>query len=398
MAEHTTLAIPEMPVRPRTAWRAMAGGVLAACAMLVGGCSGLVGDASDPGSPYDKTKYKSSKSVAPLEVPPDLVGTRMREALEIPGVAATYSQYAGGEEGTGSQSPSSVLPKVEGARIERSGALRWLVVQVEPEDLWPGLRDFWTAQGFVLETENPEVGVMETDWAEKQTTLPAGAIKRFLNLLSDRLYGVAFRDQYRTRIERGAEPGSTDVYITHRGAEQTVVGKKGPEEIGERVWRPLPGDPGLEAEMLTRLMLFLGLDKERADALIAGSAAPGTDARIVREDGGASALVLDEGFGPAWRRVGVALDRAGFNVEDRDRSRGLYFVRYLERDGGSKGGFLSSLIFWGDDSDEGEDAYLIRVTNEGPATTRIVVLDGEGERDASEGANRIIEVLHGQLG
>ena len=62
---------------------------------------------------------------------------------------------------------------------------------------------------------------------------------------------------------------------------------------------------------------------------MAASAPPDPRVRLVREDGGTqAALALDVGFSQAWRRTGLAIDRAGFTVEDRDRSRGLFFVRY----------------------------------------------------------------------
>ena len=395
-----TFSAPWRAARP-----AMIGSVLAAGIVLAGGCSDTLERVADTERPHSKATYKSSKSVPPLEVPPDLTGSSLQDSLQVPGVAATYSQYSGGDAGTGDRSAPSVLPSVGEARIERFGNERWLVVSMEPEDVWPKLRDFWIAEGFSLESENPETGFMETDWAEKHVALRAGMVKRLLGTISNAFYGAKFRDQYRTRIERGSDPGTTEIYITHRGAEQTAIetGTR-PNEVVEFMWRPLPRDSGIEAEMLARLMIHLGVDAENPDTLVAGDAAPASGApsvAIIREDGGATALTLDTGFAPAWRRVGLALDRAGFDVEDRDRSRGLFYVRYVARDEGAESGkgWLSRLRFWGDDdAEEGDDAYLVRLTEDGTATTRIVVLDRDGERDVGEAASRILAVLHEQLG
>lgn len=388
------------PALRRRARRTTIGCVVVAGAVLAGGCSGTLEDVW----PEEKPSYKSSRSAPPLEVPPDLTSSAVRDTLPIPGVDATYSQYAS-EEGTGTRTASAVLPEVDDARIERSGDQRWLVVALKPEEVWPRLRDFWTEQGFVLETEEPGIGLMETDWAARHTPLPAGAIKRALLRVSEALYGVTFRDRYRTRIERGGGSDTTEIYISHRGAEQTVVGDEGAnaqrEGLGERVWLPRPSDPGLEAEMLSRLMLFLGVDQERADTVVAASAAAAPGSRLLREGGGAKALVLDEGFSAAWRRAGLALDRAGFDVEDRDRSRGLFFVRYdgVGDDAQSEDtGWLSRLKFWGSDKEEEDGGiYLLRVMGESADTTRVVVLDREGVRDESPTASRILTVLHEQL-
>lgn len=389
-------------VRGRMAYRTAVGVVVMAGALLVGGCSGTTeGIGSDP-----ETSYKSSRSAPPLEIPPDLSSAAVRDTLPIPGVDATYSQYASDAPRPGTESAQAVLPEVAGARIERSGDERWLAITMKPEEVWPRLRDFWAKQGLVLETEDPDIGLMETEWAARHTPLPAGAIKRLLLQATDRLYGVTLRDRYRTRIERGTDPDTTDIYISHRGAEQTVVGDETldaqREGLGERIWLPRPRDPGLEALMLSRLMIFLGVDEERAESIVAASDPPALRARLVREDGGESALVLDEGFSQAWRRAGLALDRAGFAVEDRDRSRGLFFVRYAGLGDDEKSddeSWLSGLKFWKSDDgvEDGGGAYLVRVLGDTADTTRIVVLREDGATDGSPAASRILTVLHEQL-
>jgi len=393
------------PVRRGRACHTTIGGVLLAGSVLAGGCAGTLEDVWPERNPT----YKSSRSAPPLEIPPDLTGTSMRDALQIPGVDATYSQYASGEASSATQGAPAVLPEIENARIERDANQRWLVVAMKPEDAWPRIRDFWTAQGLVLETEEPDIGLMETEWAARREALPAGVLKRAVQRISDAFYGLQYRDRYRTRIERGTEPDTTDVYIAHRGAEQTFVGAETHaaqvEGLGETMWQPRPNDPGLEAEMLSRLMIFLGLDEERAAAIAiaaAGAAPEPSRARLVRDDDGTAALVLPQGFSQAWRRTGLALDRAGLAVEDRDRSRGLFFVRYDVDGAGADDedkGWLSRLVFWGDDDEagQGESGYVVNVVGDTPESARIVVLDMDGAPVESPAASRILALLHEQL-
>ena len=372
----------------------MTGGLLVAGALLVAGCSGTLDDVA----PDRQPTYKSSRSAPPLEVPPDLTRTAVGDSLRVPDVDATYSQYASDADSTRVRAATGILPEIENARVERSGDDRWLVVSMQPEQAWPRIRDFWNEQGFVVETEKPAVGIMETNWAAKRISLPAGFFKRLINQLDDGLYGVEYRDQFRTRIERG-------IYISHRGAEQTVVGDETPyaqrEGLGERVWRPRPRDPGLEAEMLSRLMIHLGADHERASGLAAAETAPEPRARLVGEGDDATAVALGEDFSRAWRRTGLALDRAGFTVEDRDRSRGLFFVRYRDPEAGAESrntSWLGRMKFWetDDEAEQGDDSYLIRLIG-GEAATRIVVLDREGNPERSSAASRILTVLREQL-
>ena len=390
------------PARRRRACRATIGGVVVAGTVVAGGCSGTLEDVWPDRSPA----YKSSRSAPPLEVPPDLTSSSIRDSLQIPGVDATYSQYASGEGSTGTRAAPAVLPEIENARIERDGDQRRLVVAMKPDETWPRLRDFWTAQGFALETEAPDIGVMQTEWAARQEPLPAGFLKRAVLRISDAFYGLAFRDQYRTRIERGSEPDTTDIYIAHQGAEQVVVGAETMdaqrEGLGTNVWQPRPNDPGLEAEMLSRLMIFLGVDEQRADAIVAASSPPDPRARLVRDDDGTTALLLGQGFSAAWRRTGLALDRAGFAVEDRDRSRGLFYVRYAGSGTGAQDedkGWLARLKFWGndDESEQDEHDYVVNVVGDTPNSARVVVLDVDGARAESPAASRIITLLHEQL-
>ena len=384
---------------------ALFGGVLAACVALASGCSGTLDDELGRVGTDRQPSYKSSRSAPPLEIPPDLSSSAIRDTLAIPGIDTTYSQHAGGGGGAGARAAAAVLPEVENASIERSGDQRWLVISMAPEEVWPRLRDFWIDQGFAVEAAKPDVGVMETDWAAVESPLPAGPLKRLTNLINKGLHGVAIRDRYRTRIERGAEAGTTEIYISHRGAEQTYIGDDAPlgqqDDVGKMVWQPRPSDPGLEAEMLSRLMIFLGVDEQRATAAAAEGAAAESRARLVGEDGATPSIALDEGFSRAWRRTGAALDRAGFTVDDRDRSRGLYFVQYASRGDGArneKSGWLSRLKFWEDaEADEGAGAYLVRVVGETEATSRIVVLDEEGNPQGTPTARRILGVLHEQL-
>lgn len=389
------------PARQRRARRTTIGGLLVAGAALAAGCTGTLEDVM----PDRQPSYKSSRSVPPLEVPPDLTSSTVRDTLPIPGVGATYSQYASEAGGAGTQVAAAVLPEVDDARIERRGDDRWLVVAMAPEEVWPRLRDFWNEQGFVLESAEPGIGLMETEWAARHTPLPGGLVRQALQRVTDAFYGVTFRDRYRTRIERGTEPDTTDIHISHRGAEQTVLGDERTrvqqDTVTEWVWQPLPSDPGLEAEMLSRLMLFLGVDEERADAMVAAGAPAAPLARLVREEGGAMALDLDGGFSPAWRRVGLALDRTGFIVEDRDRSRGLFFVRGNGAEDAAQDedeGWFSWLKFWGNaEAEEDSGTYLVRVTGDTPDTTRVVVLNKDGARDVTPVASRILTVLHEQL-
>src|SRR5262249_17315133 len=233
----------------------------------------------------------------------------------------------------------------EAVRIERSGSQRWLIAKGTPEQLWGTVKDFWQDSGFIVNQEVPEAGVMETDWAENRAKIPDSGLRGLLGKVIDRISPTAERDKFRTRLERGSEPGTTEIYVSHRGMQE-VYANEGKDRT---VWQPRPPDPELEAEMLQRLMMRFGVQEAKAKAEIAANGgAP--RARLIKAQDGARKLDISDEFDRAWRRVGLALDRVGFTVEDRDRTKGLYFVRYVDPDADNNSkksdGILSKLAFW----------------------------------------------------
>ena len=338
------------------------------------------------GAPAD-SPYQRDTAQASLEIPPDLSRRGIRDAYPILGARSPGS------------TAEAVLPEAPGMRVERDGRLRWLVVEAEPPELWEGLRAFWRLQGFELEIDDPQVGVMETGWAQERVDLPVGGLRGMLERFKRFAYTYEVRDRFRTRVERSEEHGVTEIYVAHRGAQEVVRGDS-------YAWAPRPSEPDLEAEMLGRLMFFLG----RGDAPAAASAAvaaAGDGAsepreRLVDDAAGGKYIRLNEGFDRAWRLVGRALDRGGFTVIDLDRSRGLFLVRYIDSDesASEERSWLSRLAFWSSSEEDRvpEDAeFRIVLESGGEARTRIVMQDEEGGRDASGSADRLLTVLAQQF-
>src|SRR5690606_5562836 len=136
---------------------------------------------------------------------------------------------------------------------------RWLVVGQAPEALWPRIKDFWQENGFLIDVDSPQTGIMETDWAENRAKIPQDFLRKTIGQIFDSLYSTGERDKFRTRLERRAD-GVTEIYISHRGAEEELTGS----DKETTVWTPRPADPGLEAEFLSRMMTYLGVEETRA--------------------------------------------------------------------------------------------------------------------------------------
>ena len=352
--------------------------------------------------PTKKIDYKSTAAKLPtLEVPPDLTRPSTDDRFLVPDInpkgTATFSDYAKDRTGKpqASSSQTAVLPNIENVRVERAGTQRWLVVPGAPDRIWPVIKDFWQETGFIVNLETPEAGVMETDWAENRAKLPESGIRGLLGKVLDGLYSTAERDKFRTRLERGAQPGTTEIYISHRGMEEVYI-TEGRDQLR---WQPRKPDPDLEAEMLRRLMVRFGVENEQAKTQIAAAKVE-LQARLNTGADG-SLLALNDPFDRAWRRVGLALDRVGFTVEDRDRSKGLYFVRYIDPNTDTKTtekpSWFSKLAFWSSTPKvQSKEQYRILV-RDAAAGAEVRVFDKDGAREQSATAMRILTLLHDQL-
>ena len=371
--------------------------------LLLGACSST----SEWLESSSKTDYKNVNTLPPLEVPPDLTSPTRDNRYTIPDnvtaqSSATLSRY---EQERKEQKPAViggatpvVLPPVDRMHVERAGSQRWLVVDDQaPDKLWPVVRDFWQENGFLIKFEAPDLGVMETDWAESRAKVPQGGIRGLFSKALDQMYSTSERDKYRTRLDRSADGKSTEIYISHRGMVEVYTTARDTQSNapGDTRWQPREADPELEVEFLRRLMMRLGAQEEKARTLTANAVPAQQRAEIRKGLNGEELLEVFEPFDRVWRRVGLALDRVGFTVEDRDRQKGIYFVRYADPDSDKDDRSLLAKWFTSDPKVKAQQ-YRVQIT-QGGTTSQVNVLTKEGAADTSRTAQRILALLHEQL-
>ena len=352
---------------------------LVAAVALAAGCSMLQ---------EDKIDYKSAQRGSTLDVPPDLSQLNRDSRYNVPGSVVTASGYQTAQPAQATASSTAAVA-VGDVRIERAGNQRWLVVNRPADKLWSPIRDFWQENGFLLDLDQESLGIMETDWAENRAKLPQDFIRSTIGKVFENLYSTGERDRFRTRLERTAN-GGTEVYISHRGMVEVYSNK----EKDQTVWQPRPADVELETEFLRRLMVKLGVTEAQSQAVVAS--APVQAAARVAMVNNAPVVQFDDNFDRAWRRVGLSLDRTGFTVEDRDRSKGLYFVRYVEPVVNAKEPGFFSKLFGASKTEASTARYRVSVRSDDNKTT-VAVLDGQGQPDGSAAAQRIAKVLADDL-
>ena len=371
--------------RPLALLAASLAALLALCA-----CSTVEGLAAG-----DKVDYRGTATTSKtngLEVPPDLTQLARDARYQTDGGAVSAASFQAGASSPAATpaAQSSVAPQALGdMRVERLGNQRWLVSPLPPEQVWPQLESFWRDRSIVLTTNDPAAGVMETEWVEDRAKLPNDIIRNTIGKLFGGLYSTGERDKFRTRVERTASNGS-EIYISHRGMVEVFANA----QKDATVWQPRPTDPDLKAELLSRIMVRMApVKSEQARVVVAAAAVPEPRARVLTGLP-ASTLQLDDSFERAWRRVGLALDRSGFTVEDRDRAQGLYFVRYVDpaQAGKEEPGFFAKLFSSDPSAASGPVRYRVAVKGEGSGST-VSVLTSQGAPEGGDAGRRIVALL-----
>ncbi|MGF6856979.1 outer membrane protein assembly factor BamC [Paraburkholderia sp. CI3] len=389
----------------------MAGGLVAGCGT------------SSP----TKIDYRSdsrSKQVS-LAVPPNMIDeTADQRSLPPQGGETSLSMLKQVQAQAPAGDAVAVVPPVQGIHIQRDGTESWLVIDNKtPDQAWPQIRRFWQEQGFLLVVDQRDKGVMETDWNETHAQINDGFIRNTLSKAMGNSYVSSERNKFRTRLE-AAPNGGTYVFVSQKGMREAITGTNNESTQ----WQPKPNDPALEQEYLKRLMVSLA----RADS---GSNAGGTQnaelspastqiapnaatAAVVAQNVALAAqppmpdadsanntsaqlssteLTLAEPYDRAWLRVGLALDRSNFTVDDRDMSRGLYFVRYVDpKDMSSAEQGFWSQVFHGK-KEKVARQYRVNVRAVTPNQTRVAVVDDKGQLDESSQAKQIMSLMADQL-
>jgi len=340
-----------------------------ASATLIGGC-GAFGGGSDP----------EPGSREALQLPPRLELERDQTALSIPEKRSATASASGGEQ---------VLPELERVDVKRAGTDRWLEVSARPNEVWGWLARFLERKGIKAERKRAEAGILESEWVYTQKPLTRGA---FAPRVESREEATA-ADRYLFRVEAAERSGRSEVFVAHRRVARRDNDR----------WQLLPRDPFLEAEVLRSLAVFLGSTADDGVQQLAGAPATGTGAELVRADSGELSMRVPNAFPDAWRRVGVALDRAAFTVLERNRGERYVDLRFdtdRSPDGeDDDGGVFDSIAFWsGDDADD-DSVRRLRLTfqEQGRRSTELRLMSPDDEPLPDARREEILGVLADQV-
>ncbi len=342
----------------------------------------------------DQVDYKSTVRADPLSLPPDLSDTQISAPqYSITGNTASVLAYNESQERTAASNQGlNVLPEVDGMKVIRSGNTRWLQIDADPNAVYPRLISFWNNEGFTINRDNPQAGIIETDWAENRAKIPGNFLRRTLGSIIDMVSDSGERERFTTRLERHGD--TTEIYINHQRMVETAMDRDGTTFK----WLPAEEDPGLNAVMLSRLMAFLGAEEERAqNAVRNAQETPSSQTSSASSEltpiEGQTALNSSLSTDDTWRRVGSSLSRAGFTIDESNLANGTYVVRYLDTDTGEKrqaSNFISRL--WGDEGNITPVSYTVKITPQAHGS-KISIFNKDGQEENTTTGARILRVI-----
>jgi len=332
----------------------------------------------------EKAVYENIAKEKPLVVPPDIEMPKQNSALVVPEIAPQSSTYKIYSQKKSNGTSDLLNARTTGIRLVRDGAIRWLEIDAKPKDIWLKTIDFFEQTGFKIKVKEPKVGIIETDWLENRADIPAN----WLSSMLSRLYSTGVMDKYRVRLESD-KSGKTLMFLTHQGAKEKSI--ENDSEETEVFWVPRDSDPELEAEMLQRFLVFLGNDESEIKKVFK-TAKIEKRTKLVEVSGKGHLLIVKENYSRTWRRTGLAIDRLGFTVEDRNRSAGIYYIKvsakFIESEKKDEG-FFSNLF-----SAKQEDITQFIISLEDKKNeTHIRVLTRQGDDNKSPLQKRILEKL-----
>jgi len=298
--------------------------------------------------------YQAEEKVDSLIIPPDLTE---------PSVQGAFSEVI--EDSNN----DNIIKKVQNVEVMRDKYRRWLVVDLPPAQVWSLSKDFFRSYNFKIKTENQKIGILETDYLEKETVVPdksLGAIRASLAKVLQTKYGLPIADKYRVRIESFENQNKSEVYLTLTSIGEVVSGVT-------RVWQPREKDVELETEMLLKLMVFLGNNQVEAISKIQSSeASDETIVSVTISESGYATLIFPFNKKQSWSYLGWALDELGIDVDDRDSLEGSYFIK-----ANIKKGFFSKML----GAMDKQKTYQLIVKESEDSQTSVIFVDLSEENE-----------------
>ncbi len=176
-------------------------------------------------------------------------------------------------------------------QLRRLGELMWIYIETLPSTSWPISKNYWDTSTYDVLKADPVTGEIDIDF--DQTS------------------------KLQMRVEHGIKEASTEIFLIKIN----------------KMTNEIQSDPEfVQAEMEKMINYYAdSLSNFSGTSLAAQNLNEMKKANIFTENG-MTVIALDLNFDRAWSSVSKALDAAEIVTNDRDRSKGIFFVSYSKEE------------------------------------------------------------------
>lgn len=279
---------------------------------------------SNMGSAFDYSGG-SARPTSDLTVPPGLSSPDVSGGLKMLPTGPVSAGYS--------------LNQIKDMQIIQGGSERYLAIKSKTvNQVWPMMQAYLNQAGLSIKYQNQNVGLIQTDWISKNNIVKENDVRAFFDWVGwGSMYSL--QSQFMFRVNLWQNNGDTQVFVTIYQMNEVYAGcakylgqsiRVNSSDNQVPIWMPMPPDPKLELEFLMKFMAFAGLSKEQVkqvESQVVAQAAPSAPKAASLQG---ATLVMNDTFDRAWWRSGLALERVGLGVTDKNRSLGEYYVYPLQ--------------------------------------------------------------------
>lgn len=281
------------------------------------GCGSIFGE---EGVFRDRSQdYKKAPQTPPVTVPAGMQSAPLRDIYVIPPVEDNF--LAEGKFEVPRPVPLSSGAGQDVVRIQKLGDESWILIGVAPGQVWPQVRNFMSASGMQIARADARAGIMESNWLTVE--------------------GQSLTSRFQFRMEQGVQRGTSELHVL----QMTQGGSSS-------AWPSKSDDPAQAAEMQQAIAQFLADSADSAPVSMIAEQGISAGGKISLQEApeGYTYLRLELPFDRAWASMGRALEKSSFEITDKDRSSGIYYVRFQDEAAEEEQGWWAGL--W--DSDDGD--------------------------------------------
>ncbi|MFK8050238.1 MAG: outer membrane protein assembly factor BamC [Halioglobus sp.] len=313
------------------------------------GCSYLFGD---EGYFRDKSEdYKLAPEKSKLKLPDGADDQALQDIYVVPPI--TESVVLPGEFEVPRPTPLVAGASDEVVRIQKLGDKRWALVGMAPGQLWPQVRGFVAAAGVQIARVDARAGLIETGWIDLDDT------------------DMDARFQF--RIEQGDQRGNSELHVLQMNQAGDI-----------NSWPAQSDNLELEADMLQGVAQYIANSADSAPVSMIAEQAISASGKISLQESSDGSTFIRVGlpFNRAWASLARALELSTFEITDRDRSKGHYYVDFIGPEAEEEDGWFDWLF----DGEEGHpsagQSFLVTMESENSQSVAIRIEPQDNDESA----------------